>query len=442
MQIESSFLVKLKYYPTIEVGMIEVGLRNNSQQLLVKQGKPQNLLPEKATINPADVINLITKGEAQVSTLGNKEVILVIGNTGSGKSTFINYMAESEQIKGKHDGKPIIITKNPLAKEGHGKSSETRYPYIYPIGQPPLNFCDCPGFGDNRGNEIEIANAASISKMAKTCAKVKCLILCMEYASVLNQKGKVLDETIENVIKFLGNPNLINSVFLLFTKAQLDPDITPTEMLKGLAKETPQVSDFLSRGNIGFYFPLDDVKGDPYVYNRGSLRRKISQFQGINYPKNYFKILLNPKAHEHIESCFRWAQVEIFSLISRQDHDISKIIKLMDSMYTLKELVDADSFSHTFDTFKVVLVANIAKLRSKDNAVDYLKALGYTLPKSYPFLEKTIVETLKELEDRLERERKDKLEQIKAEQREQMIRLAKIGLIVVGGAAVLIRSKL
>lgn len=97
MQIESSFLVKLKYYPTIEVGMIEVGLRNNSQQLLVKQGKPQNLLPEKATINPADVINLITKGEAQVSTLGNKEVILVIGNTGSGKSTFINYMAESEQ---------------------------------------------------------------------------------------------------------------------------------------------------------------------------------------------------------------------------------------------------------------------------------------------------------------------------------------------------------
>jgi hypothetical protein len=44
-------------------------------------------------------------------------------------------------------------------------------------GKGMITFCDSPGFGDNRGNEVDIANGIGIVKAVKGCKSVRLVIV-------------------------------------------------------------------------------------------------------------------------------------------------------------------------------------------------------------------------------------------------------------------------
>lgn len=83
---------------------------------------------------------------------GHRQAVLVIGDTGVGKSTIISLLA-GFKLTVKHNGLNTVIdsgdNKTSL-KIGHDKFSETSVPTKVVIGD--MDFFDCSGFRDNRGD--------------------------------------------------------------------------------------------------------------------------------------------------------------------------------------------------------------------------------------------------------------------------------------------------
>merc|ERR1711933_680739 len=88
--------------------------------------------------------------------------VLIVGTTGVGKSTTINYINDIKLEAKLLDGRYKLSAVEGKSLEGGFKIgtsnaiSETLYPGVYaPINQD-FSYIDCPGFGDTRGMEIDI----------------------------------------------------------------------------------------------------------------------------------------------------------------------------------------------------------------------------------------------------------------------------------------------
>ena len=105
---------------------------------------------ESHPINLPQLKQLIHEGlEAIPIDRDNKEAIIVIGDTGVGKSTILNFLAGAQLVV-KYGIKPYLDTSNETKiKIGHQKYSETSVPTKAVI--QGMAFYDCPGFKDNKG---------------------------------------------------------------------------------------------------------------------------------------------------------------------------------------------------------------------------------------------------------------------------------------------------
>ena len=144
--------------------------RSSSDTASVPGSVQRKLNQPSVQLNPDEsiecLLDCIEYGVKQASRANGQQLVIVIGNTGAGKSTFINLLhgCELEMVK-KADTttKKLIVrvTEGSSLPElmtiGHTKQSETFTPVVKgaegSIG-PGFAFADCPGFLDNRGFEI------------------------------------------------------------------------------------------------------------------------------------------------------------------------------------------------------------------------------------------------------------------------------------------------
>lgn len=103
-----------------------------------------------APLNLARLKEMIHNGISSIPKDPNaNEAIIVIGDTGVGKSTIMAFLSGAE-LTVRYDGlKPTLDCLNPVVKIGHEKYSETSVPTKVLIED--LAFYDCPGFRDNKG---------------------------------------------------------------------------------------------------------------------------------------------------------------------------------------------------------------------------------------------------------------------------------------------------
>nr|CAG8539249.1 1477_t:CDS:2 [Entrophospora candida] len=150
--------------------------------------------------------------------LQQEEVVIIIGDTGEGKSSLLNYLAEVPLFgkKGKGFGRFVIYTESPLegSEITDGCISKTSLPSGW------KEYWDCPGFGDTRGEVQDIVNAYSIYKLIKSAKKVKVLITVSEATIKMSRNKSFLDLicNIGEIFKNTDKDKLVQGLCLVVTK--------------------------------------------------------------------------------------------------------------------------------------------------------------------------------------------------------------------------------
>jgi septin family protein len=163
------------------------------------------------SIKTQDLIEFINEGKLKMSTLGcQKKAIMVLGLTGVGKSTLVNYLNDIPLKCTRINSNWRIDLANPNVtldttcgfKIGH-KNSETLYPSACTPNDKQVTYIDTPGFQDNRGFEIEIGNSFFRHEIIRQVDELKFLVL-LNHADVIDRRVQFFD-TVKN-LQILGFP--------------------------------------------------------------------------------------------------------------------------------------------------------------------------------------------------------------------------------------------
>ncbi len=120
---------------------------------------------------------ILIQSQSVIEQAKGKNIVFIIGNTGSGKSTLIHYLLGSKLRENRGNFGSYLIepdegTAGP--RIGHGAFSVTMYPSLYTLSDQSLTFCDCPGFADTRGDESTVCTSIIMQMIACNARSIKC----------------------------------------------------------------------------------------------------------------------------------------------------------------------------------------------------------------------------------------------------------------------------
>lgn len=211
------------------------------------KGNPSIAMDDRSLLRTI-VKNHLEKNPQLLHSSKDKDVVVFLGKTGSGKSTLINYLVNKNL---KVDDEDNIILSNPsdatAMRIGTSSRSETLLPKLANINN--LILYDLPGFGDTRGTSISLVNAIFIKNIIES-AKTARLIFVAGYDEITAGRGTLLKELINTTRNLL--PNSRNEEFssLVITKSPADKN---KEKLIGILrnKTDPGVLDrWIDQGRL------------------------------------------------------------------------------------------------------------------------------------------------------------------------------------------------
>ena len=196
-------------------GRSQLGMEDNPQELLDRK-----LNEPRAELTPTRSVSLlghcVELGRQNATAVANKSAITILGETGTGKSTSINYWMgcdmvlktpEELEAMGVQEGLDDVVVVDPesthpeVASIGHAITSHTFMPQIIQDSHRDTRvYCDFPGFSDNRGAEINIANAVNIRRVLQQASGIKAVFLTKYHS--LGDRGLGI-ERMENMCQQL-----------------------------------------------------------------------------------------------------------------------------------------------------------------------------------------------------------------------------------------------
>lgn len=240
---------------------------------------------------------------AHVEKAKNKEIVALIGNTGTGKSTAVNHLLgiPMRYISAKGGGTiQVADGHKEVAKIGHSKTqSQTLYAEVHEHSSSPFVFADCGGFFDTRGVTSDLSVVTSLKLTLESAKSIK-LVLCFDSHLIGSDRGIHLSHSLALSLKSLLKDyrNHPNSLLLLFTKpardlagelfSSEDARAIITEMAEDLLKgsEEEMLYRFILRDGgkyIRVYDPLSDA-------SRDSVYSVLKVMTPIQNPKEAFQL--------------------------------------------------------------------------------------------------------------------------------------------------------
>lgn len=149
--------------------------------------------------------------------------VLVLGTTGSGKSTLVHALAGKNLVVSytdTEDGFKVDVENGilPGFRVGHGISSATSIPVSWYDECSNLVYWDCPGFLDSRGVSQEIVNAFAIDQLFSTPSRVK-ILLTVQASDFEGARGMEVIHRFNKLISLVPDLNqLKQSLALVVTK--------------------------------------------------------------------------------------------------------------------------------------------------------------------------------------------------------------------------------
>ncbi|KAF8787979.1 hypothetical protein HNY73_009522 [Argiope bruennichi] len=168
-------------------------------------------------------LELLKNGEEKITLQDQfKKIVLVVGDTGNGKTTFTKWIAgddtkltaiETTANTGEYtiediDGTPSSIT-----------ISDTVYPLLVVDKETNVPYYDCPGFNDTRNTKYDIATTHFIKKIVDFADSVK-IIFIINYPWVrIGVDRRSFMQLLKQATEFIKNiEKLKNSFALVVTK--------------------------------------------------------------------------------------------------------------------------------------------------------------------------------------------------------------------------------
>lgn len=174
---------------------------------------------------PEDVLNYIDSVQKKLNVAQNSNIILVVGNTGCGKSTLVHYVAgDYSRIIAIEPLNPNSVNfdiRDELDSERDRPILATESRTLIPVISTDENhnvWMDCPGFGDTRNETVEIATAFLIKRVIENASHIK-IVLVSSYDSIINSRDD-FDNLLTRSAQLMNNVTRFeNSISLVVTKA-------------------------------------------------------------------------------------------------------------------------------------------------------------------------------------------------------------------------------
>eukprot|EP00494_Astrolonche_serrata_P001849 UN01855 len=268
----------------------------------------------------------------------NKDCVLLIGDTGIGKSTLATALCfgigvlEEKTIKVKRRGrtkdrKVIDIKKGAETRFliGHEFQSQTTFPNIFMKKKDELAYCDCPGFNDTHGLEQELVNCLSIHQILKKARSVK-ILMAFESAHL---RGNNIRDSIDTLMKIFKKPtdffefgqSIVPVILRVAPGNGVDAQDVIDDVYEALQKSIiselkEAAHDIADRSHV--VDPLDRAINNATTVE--ALNKKILKSPGI--PKDRFNVPLTSTAQVHLRGVLTTIRDNVKSAISRDEDNL------------------------------------------------------------------------------------------------------------------------
>jgi flagellar biosynthesis GTPase FlhF len=325
----------------------------------------RQLLKRIQPLDMHELFRLVEKVDDAAVLVKNKEIILFMGRTGSGKSTTIHFLSGSKMVQVEEDGYDHIAPteiKNPdLEKITSSPKARSETRYITPVtvnysdvgaySYGSVILCDSPGFGDSGGPAVDIANGIGIIKAITACKSVKPVLL-LSYKCIGDRcEGiKELAHLLAGLIPDIGDQ--IRAFSYIFTKypdkekktihtSLNDVNKTLTEAEKSDTGFTNVLKDMLKKTRSGARV-LNPLEDDP-----GQILDEFADSAVIDHPDEVFQFSITAESKAVLQQQITQNKSSITSATKRSEYSFVKY--KLDQLKCLNDLLHEDYIEQIYN---------------------------------------------------------------------------------------------
>ena len=368
---------------------LDIDASSNDRHSMIRN--LQELRKQIRTLNVAEIFRLVEKSREAAQLIRDKEIVLLLGETGAGKSTTIQFLAglsmEAVQVEiatGKfiEHITPVGPIKNPQLTEVISSplsKSETRF--IIPVTislkdvfgaheTGAMILCDTPGFNDTAGAEVDIANSVGLSEALRGTKSVK--ILALSGYKDLGSRAQGIERLANILIRMInGIEEKLDSIVYAFTRYPEEMDVNALiESLNKYRLEsgstgmlTTVLNDLINKTEEIVY-KIDPIHGDRKV-----LLKKLGRVRGISYPSEVFRLPLSETTRACVVDQVQKNKSRIIRAIVHQDVEL--VLYYLNELKIMNDLISENvvrmSYEESIRFINETVDEHCTKVMSKFN---------------------------------------------------------------------------